>query len=254
MILIGVFLMSLSFIIYNYVWIVDLKLLKTPSWYSDRFSDILFWLNFVLLVIGIIICFLHNIWVGVLAVAIYFFVAPSVISPIIYRIFPKAKSSSKLPVWPIPKRTVADRIRLFPKKGIGPDSSLKEFPLLYLYFDDFSEITKAWQEGSFEAARHDSNIRSKEFSLDKIMKDENLFLDLYKRNLLRLKLNDSTDLRRDSEEDYWDRVIHPEKYLEKIPFSPTLSDKTRQEISAEIKRLDKLIEVKVNAIKLRYGL
>lgn len=253
MILIGTFLMSLSFIIYNYVWIADLKLLKTPSWYSDRFSDTLFWLNIVLLVIGIIICFLHNIWVGVLAVVIYFFVAPSVISPIIYRIFPKAKSSGKLPVWPIPKRTVADRIRLSAKKGIGPDSSLKGFPLLYLYFDDFSEITKAWQERSFEAARHDSNIRNKEYSLDKIMKDENLFLDLYKRNPLRLKLNDGTDLRRDSEEDYWDRAIHPEKYLEKIPFSPTCSDKTRQEISAEIKRLDKLIEVRVNAIKLRYG-
>lgn len=254
MTLIGILLIAISFIIYNYVWIADSKLLKTPSWYNERFSSTLFWSNFALLIIGAIICFMHSIWVGVVVIVIYFLVAPSVISPIIYRIFPEAKSSGKLPIWPIPKRTVVDRIILYPKSALGPDSSLKKFPLLYLYFDDFSEITKAWQEGYLEASRHDNDIRSSRFSLQEIMKNENLFLDLYKKNLLRLRLNDSTVLKRDSEEEYWNRAIHPEKYLDKLPFSPTLSDKTKQELSAEIRRLDKLIDVKVEAIKLRYGL
>lgn len=251
MILIGILLIAISFIIYNYIWITDAKLLKTNSWYNERFSSALFWLSLAFLVTGTIICFMHSIWVCGVVVVIYFLVGPSVISPIICRIFPGAISSGKLQIWPIPK---ADRIIIYPKKALGPDSSLKEFPLLYLYFDDFSEITKVWQKGYLEAARHENDINSSRFSLQEIMTNENLFLDLYKKNLLRLKLNDGTLLKRDSEENYWDKVIHPEKYLDKLQFSSTLSDEKKQELLAEISRLEKEMNITIEAIKLRYDL
>ncbi len=140
------------------------------------------------------------------------------------------------------------------KTTVGPDSSLKEFPLLYLYFDEFSEIANAWAKGHLKAARHDADIRSGGFSVKEIINDENIFLNLYKDNLVRLRLNDGTELRRDTEKEYWDRITHPEKYSEKISVTnPALTDKTKQELIAEIGRLNKLINADVEAIKLRYG-
>jgi hypothetical protein len=149
---------------------------------------------------------------------------------------------------------VTGKIILYPKRGYGPDSSLKGFPLLYLYFDDFIEIKKAWQKGYFEVARHGNDILSSKFSLQEIMKNENLFLDLYKKNLLRIRLNDGTILKRNSEEDYWDRVIHFEKHLDKLQFSLTLSEKIKEELIAKTIQLEKEINVTVEAIKLRYNL
>jgi hypothetical protein len=138
---------------------------------------------------------------------------------------------------------------------IGPDSSLKEFPLLYLYFDEFCEISKAWNKRQLEAARHDTDIRSRRFSVKDIMNDESLFLDLYRENLVRLRLDDGTELRRDTEEEYWDRATHPEKYSNKVSLTdPALTDEMKQGIMAEIERLEKLISAEVEAIKLRYGL
>jgi hypothetical protein len=136
------------------------------------------------------------------------------------------------------------------KTAIGPDSSLKQFPLLYLYFDNFEEITKAWQKGCFEAARHDSDIRSRGFSLDEIMKNEGVFLELYRNKLLRLRLSDGTELRRDVEEDYWDRIVHPEKYSDEASFGPD----TNPELIARMKELHERIDDELKAIKLRYGL
>lgn len=141
-----------------------------------------------------------------------------------------------------------EKVVLSPKKGPGPDSRLKEYPLLYLYFDDFSEITEGWSKFYFEAARHDSDIRSCQFSLDQIMNDENLFLELYENELVRLKLWDGTELRHDVEEDYWDRVTHPEKCTGEV------SRLRNPELIAHRKRLLKEIGVIVEAIKLRYGL
>lgn len=137
-----------------------------------------------------------------------------------------------------------------PRKTEKLDSncSLKEFPLLCLYFDSFEEIKNAWQKAYFEAARHDSDTRSCQFSLDEIINDENTFLELYKNKLLRLILGDSTELRRDDEEYYWDNIVHPENYV--LSFRPD-SD---PELVADAKEDEKKINDVVEAIKLRYGL
>lgn len=140
------------------------------------------------------------------------------------------------------------KVVLSPKKAPGSDSRLKEYPLLYLYFDDFSEITRGWNNSHFKTARHDSDIRSCRFSLDQIMNDENLFLELYKNRLVRLKLWDGTVLVRDDEEFYWDRVTHPEKYTDEVSHlrNPVL-------IASRTKLLKEMGAV-VETIKLRYGL
>jgi len=118
------------------------------------------------------------------------------------------------------------KVILSPKKAPGPDSRLKDYPLLYLYF-------------------------SCRFSLDKIMRDENLFLELYKNNLVRLKLWDGTVLVRDEEEFYWDGVKHPEKHSF-FPSNPDVPDLAgRQEM---YRREFALFARVVEAIKLRYGL
>jgi len=141
-----------------------------------------------------------------------------------------------------------EKVILSPKMSPGPNSRLKEYPLLYLYFDDFREIARAWSKAHFEAARHDSDIRSCRFSLDQIMKDENLFLELYNNKLVRLKLWDGTVLRRDVEESYWDRVTHPEKYTDEV------SHLRNPDLIASRKRLLKKINAVVRGIMLRYGM
>jgi hypothetical protein len=141
-----------------------------------------------------------------------------------------------------------EKVILSPKKAPAPDSKLKEYPLLYLYFDNFDDITTSWNKKHFEAARHDSDIRSCRFSLDEIMRDENLFLELYTSKLVRLRLWDGTVLVRDEEEFYWDRIKHPEKYKDEV------SHLRRSELIEHRKRLLKEIDAVVAAIKLRYGL
>lgn len=139
-----------------------------------------------------------------------------------------------------------EKVVLSPKKVPGPDSRLKDFPLLYLYFDNFTEITRAWKKGNFEVAKHDSDVRSCRFSLEQIMEDENLFLDLYKKDLLQLKLHDDTHIVKDDEDLYWDRVTHPEKYQKQ-----SWRNKELAEIGI---KLEEEIAAKVESIKLRYGL
>ncbi|HSV26432.1 MAG TPA: hypothetical protein VLH60_00930, partial [Sedimentisphaerales bacterium] len=149
------------------------------------------------------------------------------------------------------KRPQADslqRVILSPKKQRGPESRLKEYPYLYLYFDDFDEIRIAWNESGFEAARHDADIRSCPFSLEEIMRDENLFLRLYMNNLIRLRLWDGTVLCREEEEFYWDRANRPDKYADELSH---LSDPA---IIAETKKLLKKIDNVVAAIRVRHGL
>lgn len=138
------------------------------------------------------------------------------------------------------------KVILSPKKAPGPDSRLKDHPLLYLYFDNFAEITRVWKKGHFEAARHNSDIRSCRFSLDQIMNDENLFLDLYEKDLLRLKLHDGTHIVKRDEDLYWDRVTHPEKHKNQLW--------RNKEIAEHARKLEEEISTIVEAIKLRYGL
>lgn len=151
----------------------------------------------------------------------------------------------------ISRITQKRRLILSPKKTSGPDSRLKDYPLLYLYFDNFNEITKAWNSGYFEAARHESDIRSCRFSIDQIMNDENLFLALYEKGLLRLKLHDGTRIVKQDEDFYWDQVKNPGKGL----FFPSNDQMPGlAERQAEYRKDLAILERVVEAIKLRYGL
>jgi len=149
---------------------------------------------------------------------------------------------------------VTEKVVLEPKKAPGPDSRLKDYPLLYLYFDSFAEINRLWKKGHFQAARHDSDIRSCRFSLAQIMNDENLFLNLYEKNLLRLRLNDETHITKREEEFYWDEVRHPGKLLSRFPFPhntnvPDLAER-QESYRKNMARISEMVE----AIKSRYGL
>lgn len=137
---------------------------------------------------------------------------------------------------------------LTPKKVPGPDSQLKKYPLLYLYFDNFEEIASDWDKKYFQAAMHEGDIRSCKFSLDDIMKNENIFLELYKNGLVRIRLWDGTMLVRNEEDFYFDRATHPERYIDEISH---LHDPA---IIKERKILLKKIGAVVDALKLRYGL
>ena len=138
------------------------------------------------------------------------------------------------------RKVVKHNVSLPPKTTIGPDSSIKDFPLLYLYFDDFAEIKRAWEDDLFEAAREETDIRSKKFALNEIMTNEELFVDLYKNDLLRLRLNGRTDIWHEIGQLYWEDVIHSESS------SPEQSGKKEVE-------QDESIQAIVKRIKTRYG-
>jgi hypothetical protein len=109
-------------------------------------------------------------------------------------------------------------------------SRLGEYPLLYTYFDDFNEIRQAWQQGRCEVARHQSDCRSRGLSVNEIITNEDLFLELYGNGLAWIRFTDGIALRRDLEKFYWHWAVHPE-----------------ERVSTEIKRV-------VKAMRLRYGL
>jgi len=163
---------------------------------------------------------------------------------------------------------------LYPKKAVGPDSRLKKYPLLYLYFDNFDEITMAYKEGAIYSLQLADNYPlrreriykitgffehpadremlspMKKENLDKIMADENAFLELYEAGLLRLKLSNDEILRKDDGDYYWDRIIHSEGYAEKSQ-STECSD---PDLIAYTNALDAKRNSRLTAIKLRYGL
>ncbi len=162
------------------------------------------------------------------------------------------------------------KISLRPKKVIGPDSRLKKYPFLYLYFDNFSEIAIAWKEEAiclllladnyperreqiYEITGFFDHPSDKEMlnpmnneNLDKIMADEDVFLQLYEAELLKLKLWNGETLCRTDGNYYWDRIIHPDEYTDKSPSTrynnPYFNDFATR------------TNDKLTAIKLRYGL
>ncbi|MHC4188016.1 MAG: hypothetical protein ACYSRQ_07470 [Planctomycetota bacterium] len=144
------------------------------------------------------------------------------------------------------KKNVEHKVVLPPKTSVGPDSKLKDFPLLYLYFDDFADISLAWQHKLFEAARDNTDIRSKKFSLNEILTNKDLFIDLYKNNLLRLRLNQRIDIWYEIGQLYWEDVIHPEKYSQETYSGEQMAKKEVEQ--------DESIKAIVDKIKIRYGL
>lgn len=55
-----------------------------------------------------------------------------------------------------PKKTNANN-KITPKTTLGPDSSIKQFHLLYLYFDCFKDVQKAYEDGELYVACHDAS-------------------------------------------------------------------------------------------------
>lgn len=134
----------------------------------------------------------------------------------------------------------------------GPKTSLTEFPLLYLYFDDFAELRRAWEAGCFEAARHDADARSRDISIQDIMKNEYVFLKSYREDLLRIRLDDGTVLCRDFGEQLWERATSPGK--EDDVFG-ALTEERRRDISGLLQVYDDIsaeIDQQVEALKRRY--
>lgn len=136
-------------------------------------------------------------------------------------------------------------IKLLPKDCVGPgDSSLKEFPLLYLYFDYFHEIDEAERDGHVLVAVYD-----KAYAVERVLKDEKLFLDLYRAGLLRVKLSDGRELFRSVEKDYWQRATDPSKEDKELA---TIPDEALKDYIIRLDRTE--INPVVNAIKKRYDL
>lgn len=134
--------------------------------------------------------------------------------------------------------------KLLPKQCVGPsNSSLKEFPLLYLYFDYFHEIDKCEEEGQLRIAIYDEFM-----SLEQVLENEKIFLDLYRRNLLRVKLSNGTELFKSEEEEYWQSATDPSKKDEKLAAMP------EGHVKDDMIRLQAEIDKTVDAIKKRYSI
>ncbi len=159
---------------------------------------------------------------------------------------PKLKQSARLSPGFVKWREnieFTDLTALTARTGPGPASPLKEFPLLYLYFDTFDEIDQAERARQLQIAIHANDPRSKDYSIEEVLTNEEVFLSLYRNNLLRVKLYNGFAICQSEESFYWDRVVNPEKYSDELRSRDAISRKLRKEIDEQ-----------VNAIRARYGL
>ena len=147
---------------------------------------------------------------------------------------------------------------LKPKTESGPESSLKEFPLLYLYFDDFSELQNAAKQGAFDIGMHRSYEGIGDYKFKGILADEERFLEFYRNGMIRLRLHDGTTLDRKAEKEYWDRAVNPAKHVEEPETQGEppagIHPKAHAELKAYMRKLDEDIGAEVEAIKRRYGM
>lgn len=145
----------------------------------------------------------------------------------------------------------------------GPPSSLREFPLLYLYFDDFEELLAAVKTGAIEVGLS-SSMRSAGITIYRAFTNERAFMTLYRGGSISLRLPDRTWLNRDSEDGYLDEAL-----VQAIATCAPTSErrtaarsKERDEaiakrspgIAAVMAELEDKMEPTVQAIKVRYGL
>lgn len=133
------------------------------------------------------------------------------------------------------------------KDYLGPESSLKAYPLLYAYFDHFAELAEMARSGHLQIALHDNNPRSNAYTPEQVLADKDLFLRLYGDNLLRVRLPDGFKMFRSVEKDYWDRASHPEEYSYEISSADA-------DLNERMRGLLEQIDVHVSAIRTRYGL
>ena len=199
--------------------------------------DLLFWLFFLLIIAGslFVIYGFDSVLLGVAT-----FITLSALMGYV-----SLKVRTGIPI---------DRSPILPKTSVGPDTNLKESPLLYLYFDDFAEMVAAWDHGRLEIARHDSDRRSRDYTTSEIMSDQSLFSDLYKQNLVRVRLNDGTVLCRDSEMEYWDRVTGRKQGEDVFGDLSEERQAKNAGVIAVARKLDNEIQTTVQALRRRYGM
>lgn len=211
----------------------------------------LLFLSILLLLAGLIIFWTSSgIAAALIAAGIYFFILPFIAVPI---------QKSRMPNKPdnTPRDSRYEKVVLSPKTLPGPNSSLLNFPLLYLYFDDFSDIQAADKQGAFDISVQNGYLDSTGFS--GILANEDRFLELYKNNLLRIKLNDGTILQRRFEWDYMNRLLYADIAQEEpIPlrreFEESPSNKNMRDLEAFLADGEKQKAIVIRAMKRRYGL
>lgn len=135
------------------------------------------------------------------------------------------------------------------KNTPGPSSSLKEFPLLYCYFDDYQELQLAWRNHWLMGAIHDDVTYYT--SMEYAMESEAAFLNLYRRHKLIFELLDGTRLSVIHDKEYWEKYSNPRSLDHMEPEesdSPVI--KTLKAYHKEQNEREQKI---INAMKIRFS-
>ena len=230
---------------------------KAPQGNTSRtfylYGKSLLVLTILLLISGSIIFWISaGILTALIVAGIYFFILPFIALPILEKTMANKRNT-------VPQNTGAKKIIISRKNVPGPDSILKDYPLLYLYFDDFYELQIADKQGGFDISVQSGYLDADGFT--GILADKDRFLELYRKNLLRLILNDGTLLQRRLELIFWDRILHPENHQRKLHMDPlqknvqeSQKERNLRELEASITKCDEKEDIIIRAIKARYGL
>ena len=148
----------------------------------------------------------------------------------------------------------------------GPQSSLREFPLLYLHFDDYAELLAAVKTGNIEVAIS-GTMHKVGVTIQRAFAQEEGFLVLYRGDAVSLRLPDGTVLRRGAEREivHWDATLEqviaactPES-AQKLPGfdTPTRDAGIAARAPAVAELLSehrRQMEPTIQAVRVRYGL
>jgi len=203
----------------------------------------------ILLITGLIIFWKSaSLLVAIAAAGVYFFILPLIIVPLLEKL-------SLVPDKECRFTASEHKAVLKPKAGQSPRSSLNDYPLLKLYFDDFSELQNAARQGAFDVGMQKDYEGQGNYRFEEILSDEKRFLDFYRNNMLRLRLSDDTSIYREKEMKLWDKVLHPEKLIRK----PAVADdeihpKARAELETFFEEADREEKSLIEALKHRYGI
>jgi hypothetical protein len=203
----------------------------------------------ILLITGLIIFWKSATFlVAIAAAGVYFFILPLIIMPLLEKL-------SLVPDKACRFTASEHKAVLRPKAGESPRSSLNDYPLLKLYFDDFSELKNAARQGAFDVAMQRDYEGQGIYRFEGILSDEKRFLDFYRNNMLRLRLSDGTIIDREKEMKLWDKVLHPEKLIRKpVEAAPGIHPRTLAELDAFIEEADREEKSIIDALKRRYGI
>jgi tetratricopeptide (TPR) repeat protein len=133
---------------------------------------------------------------------------------------------------------------------IDKDSIFFPYPLLAIYFDNMEEVRRAYTQGCIALAKNSANIAIKKFSLENIVQDDNLFINLYKSKQIRIMVSDGKELGRETEESYLKYIANPD--MLKLDTSQ-INNKSEADFNEWGNTLKKAIAKEIEFIKNRYG-